>query len=174
MPKTIYIVIFLLIALILGVVSIWPKYQELNATETEIRAKEIELQNTEEYYSDLEQTNLGLKEYTDGLAKIKTSLPSDPSLPSFLNFLQEKSSENGVVFKTINFISSPSPISGESKIKGTSLNVSFSAPYPAFKNFLSTLENSARLIEVESISFSSPEEKEKSFEFNLGLKIHSY
>jgi Tfp pilus assembly protein PilO len=174
MPKTIYIVAFLLIILILGAVLIWPKYQELNAIKIEIGAKETELQNIGEYYSDLEQTNLGLEEYADNLAKIETSLPSGPSLPSFLNFLQEKSSENGVVLKTINFISSPSPISGKSKIKETSLNISFSAPYSAFKNFLSTLENSARLIEVESISFSSPEEKEKPFEFNLGLKIHSY
>lgn len=54
----------------------------------------------------------------------------------------------------------------------TKIDLVLSGSYSAFKNFLSILEKSARLIETESLSFSSP--KEETFQFDLKIKIHSY
>ena len=68
------------------------------------------------------------------------------------------------------------------QLQEVSIKCSLSGSYPGFKNFLSALQKSARLFEVESISFSSAQEKEEKKEkeaeemldFDLEIKAYSY
>jgi len=174
MSKSAAIVIFLLASLIVGVFLLFPKTQDLRAIRLEIGERNAELQSKEKHFSNLQETSKELEEYQSELSKIDSALPSDlSSLPSLFNFLQKASSQNGLILKNVGAFSVT--VSEERpEIKEITLNFGVSGSYPSFKNFLSTLEKSARLIEVENISFSVPQEKETSFPFDLKIKVHSY
>lgn len=166
------IAFFLLASLILGVVFLWPKYKEVKLLEKDITAKETELQQEDQYFSSLKKLKEELKQYQETLSKIDSALPNNPSLPSFLNFIQKESSQSGLILKDMSPFTSS--LSGENpEIKETRMSLTLEGSYSSFKDFLSLLEKSARIIEVENISFSSSE-KDSPFVFNLKIKFHSY
>ncbi|XOB41960.1 MAG: type 4a pilus biogenesis protein PilO [Candidatus Nealsonbacteria bacterium] len=179
MSKSIAIVILLISILVIGVFLIWPKYQDLRSLQLEIGKKTAELQYKEKHISNLQEVSEELEKYKPELSKIDSILPFNPSLPSLFNFLQKASSQNGLIFRNVDSFSMTTP-KEKPGIKEISLNLGVSGSYSAFRNFLSTLEKSARLIEIENISFSSPEEKptvptqETPFDFDLRIKVYSY
>jgi len=185
MPRLTLIIICFFLILLIGFFLIWPKYQDLGDLKLEIEGKETELQYLEEYFSKLNQLSQELKKYEVQLSKIDFALPSDSSLAllSLINFLQKASSQNGLVFKEFSSFSiilpkpptgTPGPVEPEppSNIKEIRLNFEVAGSYSALKNFLNTLEKSAKLIEIENISFSFGEEE--IFSFSLRIKTHSY
>jgi len=131
-----------------------------------------------QYYDELE-------EHSEGLAKIELALPQDADFPSFFFLLQEICSQNGAVLtgispsllppKTISEAAVEEGSEGgterEKRVLSTSIGVTGS--YDVLFNLLSALERSARLIEVTSISFSSPAENDP-FSFGLSLQAYSY
>ncbi len=135
--------------------------------------KRAEIRGREEYLSNLKKTAEDLKNYQIQLSKINSALPSDLELEVLLDFLQKASSQSGLVLKDIKpQLTQPSPdLEG---IKESELTLAVSGVYSSFKNFLSVLEMTARLIEVKSISFSSTPEKEGPQDFNLKIKVYSY
>lgn len=164
--KLIIIVVCLVLVLILGLFLGWPKYQGVQALRLNIKAKEMELQSKEEYFSQIKEISEELEKYTESLSKISSALPETPALPSLLNFLQLTASQTGLVLEKV--------ILGG--VGGGEIRVTcqMAGNYPAFKNFLVALENSARMIEVEEISFKSPEKAGESFSFSVQIKTHSY
>lgn len=162
--------ILFLFSLILFFLLIFPKIQNLIYLKKEISLKERELKFQNEYFSQLGEISNQLKEYQESLDKIDFALPKDPGFPEILNFLQNISSQIGLSLKEIKLVSSPQT---QEKLKENKINLSFNGNYPSFLNFLSLLEKSARLIEVEQTSISVPE-KEGQIEFNLLIKFYNY
>ena len=165
MNKLIITAACLVLALVSGFFLTWPKYQALQVLQTNIEAKEAELQSKESYFSQIKEISEDLEGYAESLAKISSALPETPALPSLFNFLQITASQTGLVLEEIILGSV-----GQGEIHVT---CRLAGSYPSLKSFLLALESSARLIEVESISFSSPEEG-KPFTFNLKIKVFSY
>ena len=163
----------LLILVILGgVLFWWPKLQDFSDKKEELTRKEIEVNQKKEYFVALNSLSDKLKGYSEELARIDSALPTDLSIPALFNFIQVSSSENGLVLEnlTLGKTSSQKEMGGAKEI---SLSVSVSGSYSAFKNFLSALYKNVRMIEVNSIKFSSPAEDDL-FEFNLALTTYSY
>ena len=171
MNRLIVIVILLFVSLILGMLLILPKYEDLSFLRKKIQEKQAELQFKEEYFQDLGEVAEELKKYQSQLSKIDSVLPDDPQLPLLFDYLQKTASQSGLVLKGISVVS-VAPGRPVTEIKETSLSLVLSGSYSAFKNFLLTLEKSARLIETESISFASVEGGQ--FNFNLRIKVYSY
>lgn len=172
---TIIIIIFLL-SLLFGVFLVWPKYQELKAKRAVVIQKETELRNQNQYKTEINFLSEELKKYSSEVAKIDLALPSRFSLLSFLNYLQKTASENGLVLK--NYSQSAPSSKGKEKeggeeIKEVYLEMNLSGYYSSFKNLLSVLEKSSRLIEIEKVAVSSSG-KEEPTDFNVGIKIYSY
>lgn len=165
------IAISLFLTLLLGIGFLWPKYQDLKDIQQKIKNQQAELQSREEYFSGLISISEELKKYQDSLSKINSALPEDPLLPSLCDFLQKAASQSGLVLKGIS-PSLASPLKELSGIWETSLSLQLEGSYSSFKNFLSIIEKSARLIEVENISFST--EKETPTTFHLRIKVYSY
>jgi len=162
----------LFIVLSFSAVFLYPRYQNLNELRRSLKISEEEVQRQEDYFSNLSQIGTDLEQYKEELAKISSSLPDDPSLPSLFSFLQKASSQSGLVLRGI----SPFTISSSEEfpnIKAIQFSLEVVGPYSSFKNFISTLENSSRIIEVENISFSSPKES-SLFTFSLRIKVYSY
>jgi Tfp pilus assembly protein PilO len=172
MPKT-PLILFLLFLLVLGIIFLWqPKYQKFINLRLNVQEKKLELQTKEDYFSQLSKLSDKLKEYEAQLAKINTALPPEPSIPNLFYYLGKTSSQSGLILENIT-LDKISPIEEGARVKGISLSLVLYGNYPAFKNFLSVIQKSARLIEAESVSFSSPT-KEEMFSFNLKIKTFSY
>lgn len=175
--KLLITVICLLFTIVLGVFLAWPQYQDLKSLQKKNIEKKTELQYKEEYFLNLKEISEELKQYPDSLSKIDSFLPSYLSLPNLFNFLQKMSSEYGLILKTIGQLTTSS-LKEREKVQQHSLDLSLSGSYSSFKNFLSGLEKSARLAEVEFIYFSTPKEKlltkETPFTFNIKIKFYSY
>lgn len=164
--KSIIIAVCLVLALMIGLLLTWPKYQSQQILQTNVEVKTSELQSKEEYFSQVKQIAEELEKYSEPLAKISSALPETPSLPSLFNFLQTTASQTGLVLEEI--------ILGGVSQGEVRVACQVVGSYSDFKNFLLALENSARLIEVEEISFESPEEAGELFKFTVQIKTHSY
>lgn len=174
MPRTITIFVCLLITVILIFTLVLPKKTALDLSEKKIEEKTAEIQGKEEYFSNLARLSEELKDYQDPFSKIASALPEDPGFADLFDFLQKSASQSGLVLTTITIL--PSPVSLEKEkpeFQETKIDLSLSGNYSAFKNFLSILEKSARLIEVESFTLSA-ELKEELFKFDLKIKVYSY
>lgn len=163
------IILFFLGFLVLGLFCL-PKYQQLRALQIEISQKRSILERKEAYLLNLQTLLEQLKNYQEPLAKIESGLPQKPELPSLFDFLQAAATKNGLILAKIDSFSvigpKEAPQLGEAHI-----GISLFGSYPGFKDFLLDLENSARLIEVESLSFVSPKEGQ-FFDFSLAIKVY--
>lgn len=181
------IVAIFVCALILATVFLWPKNLEFQNLRKAVGAKESELQQTIDYFQKLRLAQDELKNYESEFSKIDSALPDSAFLPSLLSFVQRAGSQSGIILKEISpFAISPSDFNP--KIQESQISLSLGGSYSSFKNFLSALEKSARIIEVENISFSSPETsatsskpipakksgEEKLFDFDLKIKAYNY
>lgn len=185
------------IASVLGVLVLSPKYHDLEDIQFRLEEKKIELQSKEKYFSRLREISSELENYQDSILKINSAIPQNPFLPSLYDFIQNKISESGLVLEEINLeVIGKKTLNEEKKeiseiknlwqvpvkeikpddkrIKEILINLSIFGNYSNFKNFLSKLEKTARLIEIKSINLFSPKEQGKPFEFKLIIITHSY
>jgi len=160
---------------------IWPEYQGFGALRLEVNRRENKLRDREQYLLALKNAAAELKKYDDELSKINSALPLDPSLPSLFEFLEKTSSQSGLVLRNIS--SFATNVSKERPgLTETHVDIGISGSYPSFRNFLTVLEKSARLIEIENISISPmtgrsvipPVAAEPDFSVSLRIKTHSY
>jgi len=179
MFRPLAIIIGLILLLFFGIAVVFPKYQNLNLLQLKVKEKEAVLQSEKEYFSSLDEISEKLKKYEESLSKINSALATEPRLPALFDFLQTAASQNGLVLKKIDPALSGS-LKGElakegwnPKIREIRINLQVSGSYPSFKNFLSTIERTSRMIELESISFSALEEV-GPIDFNLRIKVYSY
>jgi len=174
MPRlTPLIAIGLLILLILGAGFVWwPKCEEFRWLKSQLEIKEKAIIQKEEYFSKLNTLSKELEGYQEEIAKIESALPDEVSEADFFNFIQKTSSENGLIFKEIYSVKISSSKKDGKEISEVSFSISLFGSYLAFKNFLSVIYQSSRLIEVDSIKFSSPPEKKDLFDFDLTLVAH--
>lgn len=167
-----YILVFSALLILDFFFVLLPQYQAFSDLRAEVKGKTEELRNKEEYFSQLESISEELKKYASELAKIESALPLTPNIPNTLNFIGRRAQQSGLVLQRSD-IGKIQRLQEESPIIKTVLTMSFSGSYPAFRNFLSKVQQSSRLIEVEEISFTSPPTGE-IFSFDLKVHTHSY
>ncbi len=167
--------VLLLVILIAGAVLIWwPKYQEFKDLESQLVIKEKALNSKQEYFSKLNEISKKLEGYKESFNKIETALPGKVSEPDLFNFVQNTASGSGLILKKIGSTKiSTSQEEGEKKeVQDITFAVSLSGSYSAFKDFLSNIYQSSRIIEVGSMKFPSPQTGTDLFEFDLTLLTH--
>jgi len=169
MNRIVVISLSLLISFAWGIFFLSPKNKTLNSLKEEIRQKQFELQSQEEYLVNLTATAENLKNYQIQLSKIDSALPDTPELPALFDFLQKSASQSGLVLKGLE---ATSGTQAEEGLRETRLNLLLIGSYTSFKNFLSVLEYSSRLIETESLTFSSSEAG--LINAKIRIKVNSY
>jgi len=160
-------------SLILSPTLLWPKYQTLKEYQNSISLKKAEIEDQEKYFSDIAAIKARLDQNSEAIAKIDSALPDSIDMPSLLNFVQSACVQSGLVLESLSPFSITSA-SGMTNVKEISVSLKVSGSYAAIKNFLFIIEKSARLIEVEDISFSSPSGKQDLFQVSLKIKVYSY
>lgn len=167
--RLIIIVIMFAAALLTGFFLAWPEFQKLQQVQYELEQKKAELDSKTSYYSEIKNIWGRLEEHQDSLSQIEKAVSKGYSLPVLFDYLQGLAGETGLVLEDLTFGSA----SGED-IKEISFNLGVSGAYSSFKSFLKALEQSAKLFNVKSISFSSPEEEEEVFSFKMTVATYSY
>ncbi|MDD2732109.1 MAG: type 4a pilus biogenesis protein PilO [Candidatus Pacebacteria bacterium] len=165
--------IVLIIVFALGAALLWwPKLQEILELRAELKLVNEEIKQREGYSAKLNTLNEKIREYPEELQKIDSAFPKEPSVPVLFNYIQKTSSENGLILDKISLgkmgLSSDTQGLGE-----ISFSVSVSGSYSALKNFLSAMNKTSRLIDINSIGFSSPD-KSDLFTFDISLKTYYY
>ena len=191
MEKKLLIAIILFgLSFVIGLVFCFPKFQEMRVAQKQLESKEIELEQKKAYFEEIDILSEKLKQYPDELAIIDFSLPDDFSLPFLFDFFEKIVSRNGLFLTNISQSSGSQSSSRSSRssaeteifeetesdnnLKESRTILSLSGSYSAFKNFLYSVEKSARLIEVKNTSFSLPQDKTSTLNFNITVNTNSY
>ena len=172
MNKPIIIIVSIPLVLLFVIFYLFPSYQELMRLEKMIEVKEEELSKREESIRDLKNIEEKLKNYQEEIVKIDSAMPADVDLPALFDFIQKAGSQSGLALKSISH-SDVRPLSGLEGLGETEVSLELSGVYDSLKNFLPVLETTARLIETQSVSFSSDPEDGPN-EFKLTIKVYSY
>jgi len=198
--KPIVSIIILTVNLILIFLFVIPKYKESIELQKSVAQKQAEYNVKGDYYIKLLSTVKSIDERQDLLQKIDSALPSNFSLAPIVYFIQKKSIESQLTIKSITFsgghdtlpinfneqVGNSSGKNGGTGIKSIILTVNLSGSYQGLKLFLYSLERSARLFQVENISFvpvgiSSPQgsgtsvlDQARTYDFKLEIKTFTY
>lgn len=175
--------LLIIIIIIITICSVWflvtPQYKQFKILQTEVSLKEAEYNAKYEYYAEVMKVFSQLEKRQDGLNKIDKALPDNISLAPIIYFLQKKTSESGLIVKDL-FFTKASAVSPKDPIKEILFSINVIGNYSSLKNFLLSLEKSANLFEVNSISFSSSpliniaDQSTQSHSFLLEIKTNSY
>jgi len=162
-----YSIFFISISLLMYFLFISPKFQSLSILNSELSQKKIEFESLGDYFREVMEISERLKNYQDSISKIDFALPEDPKIFSLFNFLQKISSQSGLLVEEIDSISSEQ----QGDLKKWTSTFQFKGDYPSFKNFISSLEKSSRLIKVEKITMKSGE---KGLSFSITISVFSF
>ena len=151
----------------------WPNYQELKTLRAELTRKEMLVQQKKEYFSKLAADAEKLNNYEEEMTKINEALPDDLSIANLFKYIIKTTAENGLVLKDVSG-SGIAQKEGGSEVQRFPFSFTALGSYPSLKNLLQTIYKNTRLIEISSISFSSPKGGSSLFEFNFGGYAHYY
>lgn len=174
--KIIFYLPILIIALTIIAIPVFlvPYYNSFKRLEVVLSNKEKQIEIEKEEVKKVEEAHQKLIDYSSEVNKIESAFPiKDLLIPEFYNFAKQEIPQSGVVLKDIGGGRSAS--SGgevEAEIEKTIFSVSVTGSYLNFKNLLSNLYRSSRLVSIESISMSRPDES-GLFQFNLSLGVYS-
>lgn len=171
MNRIIITIICFVVGIGLGLIAVWPKYQNYRVLKFEVEQKKTEFGYHQQYFAKLKEISSKLGGYNVALSKIENALPSYFSVPEFMSNLQKLASQSGMILTNIS-----GGKSGEKEgRKEHTFSLALSGDYSNFKNFLSILEKSAKIIEVENFSFSTAlAARETTMSFTVNIKTYSY
>lgn len=176
-PITTAIVLFLSLVAIFYLVM--PKYNAYQDIMKKIGIEEAKFNGQDAYYSAINKNYNQLMQYKDNLSKIDEALPSKSAFSLLMNLLYKKSADSGIVIQSISGTNTQAAGPGKS-VKEIDLSLSLSGSYPAFKNFLYSLEKSARIIDNQDFNFSVAQPSSQNpnpqsvYPIKLDIKVHSH
>jgi len=181
--KLISSAIIFLVTIALVFIFVMPKYQSTKDLKGEFTQKQAEYNGKSAYYTKIDELIKTLESKKEALEKIDSALTPSFSLAPLVYFLQKKSGEAGLVVSNMSLSGVPKP-AGASGIKEAAFSISLTGNYQGLKDFLSSLDKSARLFEVNLISFggaglssqdiTKEQAPSRTYSFNLELKTHTY
>jgi len=168
----IYTITTFCLSLLLIFVLVLPASNDLSNLNNQIFEKQISLQSQQEYFWELEDIAERVEDQEESLEKIRSAIPKGADLANLMNYFQKSASKAGVSIENV----SPALIAStkEKKVRASRVNLIIAGEYPDFKSFLAIIEKSSRLIEIEDVSFQSPNEQDDPFKFNISTKVYYY
>lgn len=179
---------------------IYPTYGEIKNLTQEIEAKEDTLEKKQKLIIDIEKLVNQYEDIEGRVNKVFYALPNEAEISNVLVQLEALASENGMIFESSNFskeqqiaqkkTTSENNVASSSdsktaiqqniieQIKSISVDISLIGSYENFKNYLKSLENNIRIMDITSVSFSSSsnssEEEEVSDNFSYSIQLKVY
>ncbi len=161
---------FLVFASILLLVFVTlPVFQNFLEAHQEVKIKRNEFNREEEKINELKKINQQISDYPEQIELVLQAIPDNPEVPSTVYHIQEIAEKNNVLISGLNNFSTNTSLS----VKETTLSFSLYSFYGNFKNFISDIENSAKMIHVESFEIKSDKDSD-ILSINLIIKTYSY
>lgn len=177
-PITIALMLFAILLLIFFLVV--PKYNQFKDLQQKIGEQQSAYDAKFAYYSEVDKVYQQIQAKKEIVDKIDSAIPSNVSYGPLVYFFQKKGMENGMITRGL-FLTKAAPINPEKNLKEIGFSLDVLGSYSALKSFLSSLEKSARLFEVSSISFGSAGVSSAGkmqtleiYQFRLEVKTYSY
>jgi Tfp pilus assembly protein PilO len=167
------ILICLVVSIIAWAVFIVPKYFQWQEGQKKLASQQSYLDNQTQYFSKISEIENKLQQSADVIGKIDSAIPNGIDFSTLVTFFEKTGKETGVIIKSIN-MGNQTIKAGQERLKENSFFISIVGTYAAFKNFLYKLENSARLFEVDEITFSNAKTGTDFFNYSLKLRAYSY
>ena len=154
--KLVSAIVIFVIALVVVFLFVMPKYQKFNDLQIILAQKQAEYNGESAYYAKLSELIKNIDERKDISEKIDSALPSHFSMAPLIYFFQKKATATGLVVKSLVFSPGSGVVPGQ-KMRSIAFTVDMSGSYEGLRDFLAVLDKSARIFEVNSISFVSAE-----------------
>lgn len=196
-PATILIGILIILTIVF--LFAIPKYQEFSDLQAMLAKKQAEYDGASQYYAKITDIIKQIGDKQDALSKIDSSLPSDGSVAPLIYYFKQKANETGLTIKSITLSqfsstnadkpaptgssNNPAMAAMKNKIKDVVFTIEMVGNYQGLKNLLGAIDRSARLFEVNAVSFTSVQSlqastkapsKLQTYSFKLELKTHTY
>ena len=169
-------IILFFAALVIGFWILWPLYGDVTSALDLKKQNQDNLTEREKLTANLERLISQYNERSTDVASLNKAIPSDQNIPELLVNLEAIASENNLIFGGVNFKSKDLKAKG---VKTLVMEIKVKGSYPAFKNYLKSMEKSLRIFDVISVSFSGvgPGQigaKIDNLEFNLIVNTYFY
>ncbi|MEK7173225.1 MAG: type 4a pilus biogenesis protein PilO [Patescibacteria group bacterium] len=194
MKKAIFLPIFSFLIFVAVLYGLLPPLSKAQSLAGELAKQNIALQETKDYFANLQAVADQLDQNPDILANVAAALPEEFFLPSLMGFFQTTAAESGLLLRDFSYSEAsgaPMPENGviattsmNSSIKITSFNLTLNGAIASLENFLKNLETSSRLLDVEQMSFQAPStdkvsagsgsSQESNSDFVILVKTYSY
>ncbi len=167
--------ILLLLALLVaaGFIVIKPKIDEYKGVTSSIQDVQLQAENEKQYFDSLSRS-VGAAQTIDPsvLEKVDLALPREPGIPNLLVQMDQAAKANKVKVASITF-SAEDKKAATGKVQGLNMTMTVEAQdYQALKNFLSSLELSLRVIDIQNLSINSF--SKNSAVFSLQMKTYYF
>ncbi len=178
--KSLFTIIMLIITLILIFLLVLPEFGRSNSLQANVFLKQNEYDSKALYYANISSLFEKLQSHQDALKKVDDALPSNISFAPFIHFFQQKGIESGLTIRAINFNPALRPDLNNPEVKNIIMGLNMSGTYGNFKHFLSILEQSDRLFEINSVSFridvtrKSDNKQQQTYNFDVEFLAHTY
>jgi len=198
-PITIAICLFIVLLLIFFLVM--PEYNTFKDLRFELGKKRAEYNAEYEYFSEIARLYKEIQSRKEALEKIDDALPGGSNFGNLVYYFQNQASADGLIIKSLSLSKSSSPNTSKSSpssgsdsdkayqqqinMSDIAFSLNLMGSYSALENFMVSLEKSARLFEIKTISFGSQSaqqsseaesqfQMEETYKFNLEVATHSY
>jgi Tfp pilus assembly protein PilO len=172
MKNSLYIfsIIFVAGAVIAGFFLVLPRYRDFVTANAEIEMIEERIRERDNYLQDLKTIDKKLNDYQNELKLIDAALYSDPWLPHLYNYFIDLSIKRGIILNDIkgNVLAKETG----SNFRRISLSIEGSGDYSSFKNFLTSIENSSRIFDVNNINLRIADDFNLAFSINLTTRSY--
>jgi len=177
--------------LLLGFFFISPVFSEYRVLQGDLAQKQGEYDAKAAYYSEIAKVYDKISANKDIISKIDSAIPSNVSYGPLIYFFQKKAASSGLILNNLALVKS-SQVKQEGNLKEIVFSINLMGSYPGFRSFLLNLEQSARLFEVNNISFASQRTQDsvinstsktskvvqpatfQTYPFRLEIKTYSY
>jgi len=182
----------IIIILLLGFVAVVvfldvPKFQEILDLRNEVEIQKNTFLKEEDLLAKVENLKSRYEKNEEELKKVNYILPTGEDVPNLIVQIEAIALESGVALESINISSvdgsgstrrpgQEATITEEKDYEILSIRLNISGQYEAFKNFLKTIENNIRLMDIQVFSFSleSSEALETVPIFTFNLTLNTY
>lgn len=178
MSRFLIITILLSYILSLGLGLVGPEVRRLKELRKRIARKEELVSHRKEYLSSLKKSEREIETHREDIEKMRKGLPRRPETSYLFELVQDAVYKEGMLLKGLKGMSTSLKQKKErGDLKETRLVLEVKGSYQGLLALMERFEKSARLIETDQVSFSVPEEEEKTesslFGFELTIRTHS-
>lgn len=178
MKQPFFIIIAVLSAIVMVVkFLVMPAYEDVGSRRTVREEKKeiiIELENLKKKTA---QWRADFSKAEKSIVKMNLALPNGEDFPNLIVSLEDLAGSSGVVLGLIDFggvIRGRSSAVKSDKVNALALDLTMQirGTYEAFKLFLDKIESNVRVLDIQSITFSSDSAKAGMFDFVVLAKVY--